>query len=429
MDTLEVWCFGERAGLLTDAAGGLDFAYHAEWIASGRPPLSQSLPLHGEFLSAAVRAFFAGLLPEGEPRRQLARDLGISERNDFALLQALGGDCPGAVSLHPQGNEPEPLGRGEDVEWLDDDGLAGLIAELPTRPMLAETDGEIRLSLAGAQDKLPVVVSTDGRVGVTSGRTPSTHILKTPITRLDGTVANEAFCLRLGKVLGVPVVEAEPRRAGHTECLLVERYDRETAGGETRRLHQEDFCQALGVEPERKYQAEGGPGLTECFDLVKRATTAPARPTLAMLDAVAFNFVVGNNDAHGKNFSLLYGPDAVTLAPFYDILSTVAYNRVHNLTRKTAMKVGGEYRPDRLRDRHWDRFFDEAGLGPGPSRRRLRQLSSAAPSAAREVERQMKSEGWMDDVLRRIVETVEDRADRLSEMLGGAPAVADSPPG
>jgi HipA-like protein len=169
---LAVWCFDRQAGSLTQTAGRMEFAYAAEWVADDLPPLSQSLPLDGRFDAAAAAAFFGGLFPEGEPRRHLARLLGISESNDYSMLAMIAGDTAGAITLLPQGERPEPVGG--DVEWLDDAGLAQLLAELPSRPMHVDADGEYRLSLAGAQDKLPVVVDGSGRIGLTRGQTPST---------------------------------------------------------------------------------------------------------------------------------------------------------------------------------------------------------------------------------------------------------------
>ena len=189
---LAVWCFGRQAGALTQSANGMEFAYAAEWVADEMPPLAQSVPLDGRFDAAAAAAFFGGLLPEGEPRRQLARLLGVSESNDYSMLAMIAGDTAGAITLLPQGERPEPISG--DVEWLDEAGLAALLTELPSRPMHVDADGEYRLSLAGAQDKLPVVVDDSGRIGLTRGQTPSTHIIKTPIERLDHTVVNEAFC-------------------------------------------------------------------------------------------------------------------------------------------------------------------------------------------------------------------------------------------
>jgi serine/threonine-protein kinase HipA len=312
---LGVWCFDELAGTLADGPSGMVFAYEEDWIRNGMAPLSQSLPLDGTFLPAAPSAFFGGLLPEGVPREQLARRLGVSSGNDFGLLAAVAGDTAGAITIRPL-DQPDAH-RAHEVEWLDDAALVELVDQLPTRPMHADDDGEFRLSLAGAQDKLPVVVGDDGRIGITKGRAPSTHILKTPIERLDDTVANEALSLAIGRELGIDAVTATPHRVAEREFLLVERYDRTSAGGVVRRLHQEDFCQALGIPVARKYQAEGGPSLADSFALLRSATAIPAQEVLKLLDFTALSFLVGNHDAHGKNFSLLYLPDTsrAVLAP------------------------------------------------------------------------------------------------------------------
>ena len=221
---LAVWCFDRQAGALTQSTNGMEFAYAAEWVADEMPPLSKSLPLDGRFDAAAAAAFFGGLLPEGEPRRHLARLLGVSESNDYSMLALIAGDTAGAITLLPQGERPEPVSG--DVEWLDEAGLAELLTELPSRPMHFDADGEYRLSLAGAQVKLPVVVDDSGRIGLTRGQTPSTHIIKMPIERLDHTVVNEAFCPMVGRQLGADVVDASAQRVAGQEFLLVKRYDR-----------------------------------------------------------------------------------------------------------------------------------------------------------------------------------------------------------
>lgn len=418
---LDVRCFEKLAGRLVDAPGGLTFSYASDWLAARMPPLSQSLPLDGSFDAAAVAAFFGGLLPEGTPRDLLARRLGVSPGNDFGLLAAVGGDTAGAVSLQPPGRVPSP--SVDDVEWLDDAALVTLIEELPTRPMHADDDGEFRLSLAGVQDKLPVVVGEDGRIGLTKGQMPSTHILKTPIARFDDTVANEAFSFALGRALDIRAVTATPHRVDGREFLLVQRYDRRGRDGTIGRLHQEDFCQALGILADRKYQSEGGPSLADCFALLRRATAVPAPAVLRLLDHVALSFLVGNHDAHGKNFSLLYLPDTAdaVLAPAYDVLSTVAYHKSHNLTRKMAMDIGGEYRPDYVESRHLDRMLNDAGLGVAAARRRLRAQATTAPAAARAARARLVADGFDKPVLERIEAIVVRRAARLAALAASQP--------
>ena len=413
---LDVWCFGELAGVLTDVENGPSFAYTREWVERNRPPLSQSLPLSAEFAPGAAAAFFGGLLPEGTPRQTLARQLGVSADNDFSLLAALGGDTAGAISLVASGGSP-PDAEAHDVRWLDDAELAAEIHDLPMRPMHADDEGEYRLSLAGAQDKLPVVVGPDGRVGLTRGGAPSTHIMKTPIAGLEHTVANEALCLDLGRRLGIPTVMATPRHVGDTECLLVERYDREAhAGGVVDRLHQEDFCQALGIPTARKYQAEGGPSLADCFALVRRASTVPARDVVRLLDDIVLSFLVANHDAHGKNYSLLYTREGTGVAPAYDVLSTFVYRGARRMSRKMAMSIGGEYRSAYVAERHFDRLLDEAGVAPAAARRRIAELAARAADEASAARAALAEYGWDAPVLGRIVDTVSQRAGWLAEL-------------
>lgn len=422
-----VVCFGETAGTLESEGTGMSFAYDSDWIDRGHPPLSLSLPLDGSFSPAQATAFFGGLLPEGEPRELLARRLGLSVDNDFSLLTAVGGDTAGAISILPEGSAVgagEALGDG--VVWLDDEGIAELIDTLPRRPMHADDDGEWRLSLAGAQDKLPVVVSADGVIGLTRGRTPSTHILKTPIVRLEDTVANEAFCLAFGRALDnrraarFSAVDARPIAVLGRETLLVARYDRIDVGGRTQRLHQEDFCQALGVPTARKYESEGGPGLADGVDLIRRAGY-PAGVS-RFVDYLILNFLVGNHDAHGKNFSLLYGAGdrRGTLAPAYDVLSTVAYHGQHRLTRKMAMRIGGEYRPEYVRERHLDRLCGEAGLGRAATRKRIGALATRAPEVADRTRVAFRESGWHRPVIDEIVAIIRQRAAMLTDIAGRA---------
>ena len=410
--TLEVWCFGRLAGVLADDGQALAFRYDAEWLGGGYPPLSQSLSLDGEFTERQVKAFFGGLLPEGELRKMLALELGVSEENDFSILEHIGGDCAGAVSLYLPGKAPrEGAGR---VDWLDEDAVARLIEGLPERPMYAGPDDEYRLSLAGAQDKLPVVVGDGWRIGLPREGHPSTHILKTPIAGLPATVLNEAFCLRMGARLGVMCARAEPRRVGETEILLVERYDRALGEGETVRLHQEDFCQALSVESSRKYESEGGPKLVDCVELLRRVSRTPAADLPRFLDTWALSFLAGNHDAHGKNYSLLYDESGPALAPAYDILSTIVYRGHRRMDRKMAMKVGGQRYADRMAKRQLNRFLEEAGYGLAPARRRLRALAERAPGVAREVAEEFRERYWWDPILDDVIAVFERRASRLA---------------
>ncbi|ASY73723.1 HipA protein (plasmid) [Sinorhizobium fredii CCBAU 83666] len=181
--------------------------------------------------------------------------------------------------------------------------------------------------MAGAQSKVPVVL-IDRRIALPLPGQATTHILKPPIARFPGTTENEAFVKKLGATIGLDIAPVEPRSAEGRSFLLVERYDRvRDASGVVRRIHQEDFCQALGVPPETKYASGGGPTFKDCFELLRRVSARPATDVLKLLDAAIFNLVVGNADAHGKNFSILYDDHGPRLAPLHDLLSTVALSR------------------------------------------------------------------------------------------------------
>lgn len=413
-EPLEVWLFDRVAGLLEeDQSARLRFRYSPAWVAGGLPPLSQSLPLRTEpFDDDQARPFFSGLLPEGVPRRALAQRFGLSAGNDFGLLGEVGRECAGAVSVAPSGERP-PTATLDQVRWLDEAELAGVVAELPTRPLFDDPEEGVRLSLAGVQDKMPVVCH-GGRIGITAGQTPSTHILKAPIQRFDDTVANEAFCLRLAAALGLRTATAEISRAEGHDFLLVERYDREVESHAIRRLHQEDFCQALGVPPERKYEAEGGPSLAACAALLRTASASPAQDLLALVDAASFNLLSGNHDAHAKNLSLLYSPIGAGLAPLYDLVCTAAYR---GLSRKMAMKLGGEYRPLYVERRHVERFAEGCGLGPAAVRRRMLRMAISIGDLAADLFGELREQGEHRPVLDRVLALIQARAAGMQRVL------------
>jgi serine/threonine-protein kinase HipA len=313
----------------------------------------------------------------------LAQNLGLSANNDVALLDKLGGDCAGAVSFVPEGQLP--VDAPPSFTRLDDLVLAEILRDrLPLRPLLAG-DGAMRLSLAGAQSKWAVCIENDAVV-MPQGTAMSTHILKPGNPRFENLVFNEAFCMTLAGKLGLSVAQVQIQAAHQVPYLLISRYDRKVMPGlYCKRLHQEDFCQAMGIPPELKYQKEGGPSLKSCFDLVRRYSSVPAQDLFSLLDTVVFNVLIGNNDAHGKNFSFLYDGESVFdqnvfepqsletkptlkigLAPRYDLVSTMVYP---HLSSELAMSIGGEYDAQKIRLSHFEKLADETGL----SRKAVRQ--------------------------------------------------------
>lgn len=411
MRTLNVWWDGRQVGQLTqDQHGELGFAYASTWLDDGQaPPLSASLPKRAEpFSRRACRPFFGGLLPEESQREAAALALGVSRANDFALLDRLGGDVAGALQLLPPGDAPAAVAPDQQPTPLDDVGLIGVLDALPARPLLAGEEG-LRLSLAGAQSKVPVVLVGEA-VALPAPGQPTTHILKPPISRFSATTENEAFVMRLAAAVGLDAAPVEARIVQDRTFLLVQRYDRATANdGRVRRIHQEDFCQALGVPPETKYASEGGPTLRDCFALLRAVAARPAIEVLKLLDAVIFNVIAGNADAHGKNFSILYGDEGPSLAPLYDLLATVAYP---DLSPRFAMKIGKGATLAELNAQDWAAFAAETGVGLPLIRRRIAEISKLVIAQSGAVAADLAHPGFDRAALERLAALTRERAER-----------------
>lgn len=380
MAELVVYLNGAHAGLLTcDKEQRFSFRYASEWIARDNvPPLSLCLPLtETEYTDKKARPFFTNLLPESFVREAVARKLGISPRNEFALLQALGGECAGAVTLLPPGRETEKHSGYKELSFEE---FHQLLLEMPKKPFLAGEEG-IRLSLAGAQHKLPVYLE-DKRFFLPKGTSPSSHIIKPNIEAIEQSVRNEAFCMAIAERIGLNVAQATVLTSPE-EVYIVQRYDRyRDSTGVLRRLHQEDFCQALGLMAETKYEAEGGPSLLECFSLLDRFSSHPILDKKALLKWVVFNYYIYNADAHAKNISFLLKSDEIRLAPFYDLMCTGIYEGVHD---KLAMKIGNENRPRWIHIRHWERMAKAVGIGTKLVLKTFSEMGKEISEAAEKV--------------------------------------------
>lgn len=367
--TLDVYLHDTLIGhLIQDEHGQSLFEYTSDWLRNPNAiPLSISLPLQeGRFGEKYCKPFFAGVLPETGKRKLIARNLGISANNDFSMLEQIGGECAGAITFLTSGTKLSD--KTPNYRSISSAQLEKILIELPKRPLLAGESG-VRLSLAGAQDKIAVYKKND-QIFLPLDNSPSSHIIKPDIEEYKGIVFNEAFCMKLAGQMGLPVPPVVTEKVGSIDYLLIERYDRVSNAADDKsglnRIHQEDFCQALGIASERKYQMEGGPSIKDCFDLLRKVSSVPVVDLGRLLDAVIFNFLVGNHDAHGKNFSLLYRtPDdtgsfgKVRLAPLYDLICTPVYS---NLSKKMAMKIGGAYELSHVDQRQFEKLADDIGF-------------------------------------------------------------------
>lgn len=413
MKRLMVYLNNEPVGDLTQNASGLmQFTYRPEWLArKDAMPLSRSLPLENvTFKGKQARSFFAGILPEEGPRRRIAEVLGISNQNDFAMLERIGGECAGAVSLLPEGVLPPKLNE-KLLRKLNSSELEKIISELPRRPLLAGEKG-LRLSLAGAQDKIAVTVEGK-KIALPLGNTPSTHIIKPEPDRFPGLAVTEWLCMKLARAIGLNVPDTSLLQVGDKPCILVQRYDRSlTADGFIRRIHQEDFCQALGYPPEHKYQQEGGPLLRDCIALLREWSSVPALDIRAFLDGVIFNMLIGNADAHGKNYSLLYQDGERRMAPFYDLVCTLAWPE---LSKTPAMKIGRSESIESITAVHWKKMAEESNIGWPMVRDRIQQIAQTVAKTIRPVEAECASQNPAKTS--EVAEIIQRRTESIQEGL------------
>jgi serine/threonine-protein kinase HipA len=411
--------FSDQTLVATIAASGegLNIRYDADWRnAAGAFPISLSMPLSAPDWGPPVTTpWLMNLLPEGEPLRAMTQALGVSQDDVMGLIAETGRDLAGALTI----GKPRPVEKDETITIDGEDQLERIIEELPAKPFLVGEEG-VSMSLAGAQEKLPLAL-IDGKLAIPVNGTPSTHILKPDNPRLAGSVPNEALCMVLARRCGLSVADVTTGRAGGRSYLLVQRFDRGQDGERITRLHQEDFCQALGRSPAAKYEHNGtgrpGPSLADMFALVRAHMTA--RDITRLLDAVIFNIAIGNVDSHAKNYSILLQPNRTELAPLYDLMSGMVWA---NITQNHAQDIGGQRRGRHIYKRHWRRMAVAAGLSETGTVRRVGQLISKLlaelPAATTEVAAMPTGAKWVDTFANSIRERAETVANNVQRDVG-----------
>ncbi len=426
MSKLRVAANGASVGMLDVIGGRWAFTYASDWNAFA---LSPCFPLETRSYrdSGEVRLvewFFENLLPEGRLRELIASRDRIDPRDTWALLVRHGQDTAGALSLRPD----EAAATQVDQEFLvplSREALQVKIEESRTRnlPLMASWD-DIRMSLAGAQEKLGLHIDAHGAMFLPEGTAASTHIVKPENASADFPFcpANEFFCMRLADELKVPVPAVDLKHLPEP-LYVIERFDREStdtkreqvAGNAIRRLHQIDLCQALGVSPSKKYESEGGLGLHHLFEVLRGVfVDRPVVAANAVVQWIAFNYLVGNLDAHAKNIAFLMRGQKAAVAPFYDMLCVEAY-----LPRATmSMAIAGENKPGWVEGIHWDAMAFEAGVAPRLVRGVLSRLNADVPEAISKVigdERLLPAE--RDFIREKILPVIEERRVFIDDAL------------
>jgi serine/threonine-protein kinase HipA len=408
--SLGVYRDGVEVGRL-ELSGEGSREYSFTYLDSGRA-ISLSLPTgHASFTPVESRPFFEGLLPEGGVREALAMKFKLVASDSYGLLAELGRDCAGALQIVAG----EATTETPSVRWLDDGELGRLIEELPNRPFgIDPSNRRLRLSLAGAQHKALLVRDAAGRFGEPLDGMPSTHILKPDLREEDhpGLAINERFCMELAARCGLNVARTGLILAAGRRCLVVERFDRDTTASPARRIHQEDLCQALGLMPDFKYQQPEWrlPSYAALADLLDAHSLRPGLDRLAVARGALFSFLIANADAHAKNISLLHVEGGVVLAPLYDLVCTAAYPA---LDTALSLAIGDELDPARIGLEHWSDFAYDMRLDPAGFERVRQELAATAQARAQTLREEARGEGWYDEVIEAILQSIAVRAPQV----------------
>lgn len=415
MDPLYVHYQGTCVGrIIPHESGLMSFTYEPEWLSSPASfPISISLPLDGNYPATAGHRFFANLLPEADVRSQIGAALKISPENDFLLLKAVGGDCAGALSIETEriaqlAHQPpsyEPISHETLIQFAR--ARQGVFSTVLRK-------WPVRLSLAGAQDKLPVHV-VENEISIPTAGTPSTHILKFPSPYFSNLPENESFITMLAEAVQLQVVRIRLLQAGKNRISIIERYDRMIREDGVRRLQQEDFCQALGIDAKNKYEKEGGPSLKSCAESLRRYASFPIVELQKLLNWTLFNWLIGNADAHGKNLSLIYDEGGgIRLAPFYDLVCTRNYRR---LSVELAMAMGGGFHPDFIRKSNLQALAIDLGIQSRTVMESLGRYFDLIPSSLDAVVEEWRSRFGESSVLDRLPIIIRKQIRRAKSQL------------
>lgn len=386
-----------KVGQISEAGFSYDPTYLSR---SNVKPISVSLPLQEvPFSPQRTKSFFDGLLPEGFTRRTVAQWMHVPEDDYLSILAGLGRECLGAIRIVDE-SDTAPA----QYQKLILAQVQALAAEGTTQSAKLVT--ESHLSLTGASGKVGLYYDAANDAWYQPfGTAPSTHIVKQSHVRLSGIVVNELLCLHTAKKCGIDVPDCFILDTGGVSdeniLFATARYDREMVADAQkisglpcpRRLHQEDFAQALGIPAAEKYEPESGSYLKDMFTLLKNQSTNPLEDQLKLWDLTVFNYLIGNTDNHLKNASLLYDSTLSTLrlAPAYDVVSTTVYS---GSTRRLSMHFGDATTLDAVSEDSFRKAAHEIGIGEKLAMKRLAAMAEKFEAALNITAEELAAQGF-----------------------------------
>ena len=432
--SVPVWFDGLAVGQVDVATdGSLSFRYADRWLqTAGAFPLSVTMPLRAEpYPSDVISPWLANLLPEEDQLKVLTRSLGLDQADVLAVLAEIGGDTAGALSFGAATDRAlwayAPLTRFYDTA---DPRLAleRHFEDLGRRPFLVGEEG-VRQSLAGGQKKSALAVLDEAGatvlrlpqegdvLAIPLNGAPSTLIIKPDNPNLAGITENEVWCLRMARAVGIDAAQATILQSSKRTAIAVLRYDRRIGrSGQLLRLHQEDFAQANGLPPGRKYERGTLPGL-DLKTLLETGRHVSASDALALLDQVIFNILVANTDAHAKNYSLILPVGAAPrLAPLYDVSTVLSWPHV---VKAYAQSIDGKKRnPDMVAGRHWEAIARDVGYRPTDVKNRMQQIVDALVANREKITAEVSAlAGATKGYVAQTAEAIETNARRMAGRL------------
>lgn len=434
---LNIWQNGTPVGYWDISHGRHTLTYFDEWLVDEQArPLSLSLPFKPQnepHRGQVVSNYFDNLLPDSEAiRRRIAQHFKTEGIEPHQLLAAIGRDCVGAIQLLAPDAVPENL-FSINGDLLSEREVAATLRNATSDRPLGQREDELdlRLSIAGAQEKSALLRFQDEWHRPT-GSTPTTHIFKLPLGLVGAmqadmrtSVENEWLCSKIVHAFDLPIAQCEIAVFEEIKALIVERFDRRFSEDASwiLRLPQEDFCQATGTASVKKYQSDGGPGITKIMEILLSSDRADADRRHFFKTQIVF-WLLAATDGHAKNFSIFHlAKNRFRATPLYDVLSAhpilgSGANHVAPQRAKLAMAVRGSenyYLLQQIQRRHWIRHAQLVGLGAPAAEEIIQEVIGNTKRVADDVYRQLPSD-FPKDLANSILGGAIHQSERLAKM-------------